>query len=313
MIYADPYCACTTVYDVILNSLAERLRGKDKHGSCGMGIFETVLRSRDERYALRLHEFADGDEKKIAKKLRIIRDHYVKGRLAELEAEYPGQYKRAENRKWLDLVRDDNVLYNAAGIMCENFEKYVVTADWKSMAGSYDTVVFENGQGLMLDWDNEEYSPHLTASHTGLKNVAALLKEAGGGCRLEVIYVTRTYVTRHGAGRLDHECSKEDINPGMLDRTNTPNPWQDSLRYAPHPAGEDFFRYIRKDLVELEGDFAKENSFKEKSFFVTLCLTHLDETGGRVLFSDRSRSFEEFCEYCREQAPELFQEIRVFS
>ncbi|MDE7285341.1 MAG: hypothetical protein K2N55_00655 [Lachnospiraceae bacterium] len=40
-VYADPDCACTTVYDVLLNSLPEQLRAKDRHGSCGMGIFET--------------------------------------------------------------------------------------------------------------------------------------------------------------------------------------------------------------------------------------------------------------------------------
>src|SRR5574344_824022 len=28
-IYAHPYCTCTTVYDVLLNSLIEQLRGKD--------------------------------------------------------------------------------------------------------------------------------------------------------------------------------------------------------------------------------------------------------------------------------------------
>ena len=45
-------------------------------------------------------------------------------------------------------------------------------------------------------------------------------------------YVTRTYATRHGAGRFDTECAKKDINPKMYDETNVFNPWQDTLRYG---------------------------------------------------------------------------------
>jgi hypothetical protein len=173
----------------------------------------------------------------------------------------------------------------------------------------------------MLDWDNEEYAPHLTASHTGLKNVAELLAEPEGSgsfepddnsdkpglsapvYTLEVIYVTRTYVTRHGAGRLAHECSKETVCPKMTDRTNVFNPWQERLRYGKHPIGEDFFRYIRKDLEHLK------QALPHHPFSVSLYLTHLDETQGRMLFADGDRKFEDFCRYCRDNAPGLFQDI----
>lgn len=185
--------------------------------------------------------------------------------------------------------------------MWENYKKYVVLSDWPPLSAQYDNIVFENAQGLMLDWDNEEYSPHLTASHTGLKNVAVLLREIGyTNVHAEVFYVTRAYVTRHGAGRLDHECAKENINPYMRDLTNVPNPWQGSLRYARHPAGNDFFRYIRHDLTHLPRDFCPA---------VSLLVTHLDETDGRILFADRERSLKNLVNYCQEQAPGLFRHI----
>lgn len=85
----------------------------------------------------------------------------------------------------------------------------------------------------------------------------------------------------------------------MTDRTNVFNPWQEHLRYGRHPAGEDFFRYIRRDLEQLEYMLPRQ------PFSVSLYLTHLDETQGRVLFSDGDRNFEEFRLYCRNQAPEF--------
>lgn len=308
-IYADPDCTCTTVYDVLLNSLTEQLRGKNKHGSCGMGIFETVLRTREKQFALRLCDFENADTAKIAGILQHIRDNYTIPHLSALRDQYAEQFSRPDIRGWTELILDDNVLYNSAEIMCENYRKYVTLADWTHIAEQYHTIVFENGQGLMLDWDNEEYSPHLTASHTGMKNVAELLKKLEYGQNtsspysLEIIYVSRTYVTRHGAGRLDHECPKEAINPEMTDRTNVFNQWQDHLRYANHPTGDEFFRYIRKDLEWLN------LLLPHQPFSTALYLTHLDETQGKVICSEGDVSFEEFCRYCMECIPGMIQKV----
>lgn len=302
-IYADPDCACATVYDVLLNSLTELLRGKDKHGSCGMGIYETVLRTGKEPFSLRLRNLEGASPAEIAETLRHIRDNYTLPRLQALRDQYPGQFSRPDIRRWTELILDDNVLHNSARLMCENYRKYVTLADWPHMAARYHTIIFENGQGLMLDWDNEEYAPHLTASHTGMKNVARLLKELEleqdasdtlSRYSLEVIYVSRTYVTRHGAGRLDHECPGEAINPKMTDRTNVYNPWQDHLRYGKHPVGEEFFRYIRQDLEWIK------RLLPHRPYSAALYLTHLDETRGNVICSDGEVAFEEFCRRCGE-------------
>lgn len=150
----------------------------------------------------------------------------------------------------------------------------------------------------MLDEDNREYFPHLTPSHTGLFNVAELLCKDGmtgnaqraqkmelGQPNLEIFYVTRTYVTRHGAGRLDFECGKEEINPGMTDLTNIPNPWQNHLRYAKHLAGAEFVRYMEEDLRQLKGITCPMRC--------TLLVTHANETGGKMLFADKERMISE--------------------
>ena len=49
---------------------------------------------------------------------------------------------------------------------------------------------------------------------------------------MEVCYVTRTYMTRHGVGRFEEECDKSLINPSMIDETNGTNQFQGRLRYG---------------------------------------------------------------------------------
>lgn len=295
-VYAHPDCACTTIYDVLLNSVAEQLRGNAKHGSCGMGIYETVLRSRKEAYVLRLKEIEKLSLTELAEKLRLIRDEYASLRLQELLHSNRNNDTPQSVQDWLEIFYDDNVLWNAAEEMYSNFRKYVKLEPWEDIIHKYDMIVIENAQGLMLDEDNEEYYPHLTPSHTGLYNVAELLDvfvAQGLEYEVEIAYITRTYVTRHGAGRLDYECRKEDINPDMVDKTNVPNPWQDALRYGKHPAGEEFFRYIKKDMMHLkQGGHLPRSSVK-------ILVTHLDETDGKLLFADKSMDFMEFQELCR--------------
>lgn len=318
VIYADPECECVTVYDVILNSLAEQLRGEDRHGSCGMGIYETVLRSQLPEYRLLLDDFAVSNVAQIEARLRQIRDGYARPRMKELLSVnsegaaldwdlLEGGEKRwdSEITQWIQIMEDDNVPRNAAQVMWESFQRYVKLTTWQQLWPKFERIVFENAQGLMLDWDNEGYGPHLTASHTGLKNVAELLGESlGGGSEtaidaradrdgqtsLEVCYVTRTYVTRHGAGRLDHEYPREKLTPGFHDKTNVYNPWQGELRYGKHPAGDGFFRYIRQDLKWLEGLAVTPQT--------TIYLSHLDETGGEVLFANERISPEELEKRC---------------
>jgi transcriptional regulator with XRE-family HTH domain len=73
----------------------------------------------------------------------------------------------------------------------------------------------------------------VTHSKTGVSNVIDLLEEAKP-CELdiEVIYVTRSYLTRHGAGPLPNEM-KEKPYKNITDLTNIQNEFQGVLRFAP--------------------------------------------------------------------------------
>lgn len=290
-IFAHPECRCTTVLDVLVNSLTETLRGAEKHGSCGMGIYETVVRCEEQECCLQLKDLQDRDVNWLYRRLLFLRDTYVVPKLKVLQQSYPKVYLQEAAQEWIGLIQSEDVLWNAAEIMMRNFQKYVELIAWEELYPRYETIVFENAQGLLLDWDNEEYAPHLTASYTGLKNVVPMVAQiTSGEVDIEVAYVSRSYVTRHGAGRLDFECSKETINPDMVDATNVPNPWQDSLRYAKHPGEREFFMPLVKDLNYLHTLNTERKHMKAR---VNIYLTHLEETGGKILFCDGAKNLAE--------------------
>jgi adenylosuccinate synthase len=111
---------------------------------------------------------------------------------------------------------------------CDMFAEVVHPAG----IGQCKDPVFEGAQGLLLDQNNKEYFPHLTRSNTGMQNVRALCKQAGID-DIETYYVSRTYLTRHGAGPLPGE----DASLRYDDDTNLEHPWQGTLRFAPLDAG----------------------------------------------------------------------------
>lgn len=135
------------------------------------------------------------------------------------------------------------------------------------LLNGYDTIVFENGQGLLLDQNNTEYYPHLTPSNTGIKNPARIIKAIRwtDEINIEACYVTRTYMTRHGAGAFPTECNKEEINPDIKDLTNVPNPHQDTLRYGKLNV-EELYERCQADIISAGFPCQK-----------TLAITHFKE------------------------------------
>lgn len=291
IIFADKNTQITIIDDVLINMAAETIRGEGRHGSCGMGIYEAFVRG-EAGYGLTIGELIKMDEDLLVSRLEDIRREYVPNRLKELGIDV--DKLRKENREraieYLDMLNERAVLENVARVILKNMTYVKPVEDVKELFSRYEGVIFENGQGLLLDTDNEEYSPHVTASKTGLFNPCRLLKKIGENVD-EVVYVTRTYVTRHGAGPLPNECDRLELGIVESDITNIHNPWQGSIRYGRHSMLDEFHKDIKIDmenLNEMEG-FTK----------CMLMITHLDETGGRVLCENEDVGVEAFCERLR--------------
>jgi adenylosuccinate synthase len=224
--YFEDGCRWSTPYDMIVNQIVEAAREDKKHGSCGMGIWETIVRYEKQQRGYSLFHFDLLPKEAKINYLKSIRDGYMRDRLKELGVS-------SIPLEWYSIVYSD--------MMIEHFinDVHFMICHTKSAGivnlSSYKNIVFENGQGLLLDKDNTFYGDNTTPTSTGWKNVAGTVNrhfDNSDEINMEVCYVTRTYMTRHGVGRFETECDKSLINSEMFDETNVTNPFQDNLRYG---------------------------------------------------------------------------------
>lgn len=274
-VYADVNTNVTVIDDVLINMAIETHRGDMRHGSCGMGINEADLRVK-AGFTLSIGELFELSKEEIFNRLKTIRENYLPIRLNELglNSSDLGEYE--------DLLTSDSVLFNVADVMKNNISFISPVVDYASFFFNYESIVFESGQGLLLDADCKESLPNVTASKTGLTNPIKVLE--GTGIRInEVCYVMRSFVTKHGAGNFTGECKPSDIGDIEADATNIHNDWQGSIRYGKYLSVEDVLKPIKRDLKQL--------SYEVKR---TLFITHLNETSGSISLINGDLSIDDF-------------------
>ena len=147
-ISAHPYCRIVTIDDVLTNMAAETARGKERHGSCGMGIYEAVVRS--ESHPLYIKDVKGMTAESLYKTLKELREEYYPVRLKELlgaikEPEYCINHSK-DFDEFLDLLNEDNVLRNAAEGICRGAE--FIELKEHSFISEFDEVIFEFLAGL---------------------------------------------------------------------------------------------------------------------------------------------------------------------
>ena len=250
-VYINKNCMITTPWDMMANQIIEESRGKDKHGSCGLGIFETI-----KRYQVGVTDVNFS-----------IRDYY----LEKFEKE-----KLSLSDKWEKLFFDDGIFHHFVDDLTF-MNVHSVEMKTNDFLNDFDNIVFEAAQGLLLDQNNIDYFPHLTPSNTGIKNPQKIIENTTwtDEINVETCYVSRTYLTRHGAGKFPGECDKSLINPFMFDKTNVPNPHQDKLRYGMLDLKELYDRCVkdvgtfgnRKSIAITHGnEYAVDMKFLEDLF-----------------------------------------------
>lgn len=214
--YIDYRALVSTPIDVFINQLIETRRAGKRHGSCGMGINETVTRcTRSCFFRTRVQDLLNGSN--LRDHLIYLCDHWLPIRLKEHHIDihdkdvqsFLAKKEQITDRFALDAI----FMLNNSTITCT--------------PPKYENVIFEGAQGLLLDEMRLDQFPHVTRSRTGLTNVIHLSTEMKLK-QLEVIYVTRSYLTRHGAGPLPGEAAWS-----FADNTNIPNDFQGHLRFAP--------------------------------------------------------------------------------
>ena len=270
-IYIHPNCRWSTPYDMIINQIVEEIREEKKHGSCGMGIWETVYRYQQKPCVFNLFEFAMLSFDSQVNYLKNIRDTYMLERLKEYGI-------KSIPNAWKDIV--------LSNVLIENFindVKFMVSKVKfinHIILNQYQNIVFENGQGLLLDQNQTLYGDNTTPSNTGILNPLKVLNQTFNKADLEVCYVTRTYLTRHGAGRFEEECDKAYINQYMIDETNQTNQFQGKLRYG-ELVTQDLVKRVQNDLSYLMGS--------KFNWTASFGITHTNER--QFDYSDLQRDF----------------------
>lgn len=129
------------------------------------------------------------------------------------------------------------------------------------------TPIFETSQGLGLDMNVD--SDWHTTSNTGLANPVKILTPSLAGLvnNVEVCYVSRSYITRHGIGPMGNETAKKTINEDMTDKTNVHNEFQGTLRYG-YPEEKEMMARIDKDFAAVA---------KDRRFTKAIAITHCNE------------------------------------
>lgn len=257
-LYVDERAPVTTFFDMLLNQLVEDFRGATRHGSCGMGFGETIGRHEGNAFALVAKDLLDA--KSLREKLIRIRDVHLPARCTELGLPGYGAHR--------ELCTTDVLVDAFIETASEFLADVVLVRSAASALANVENVVFEGAQGLLLDQTRGAF-PYVTRSNTGICNALEVAREAGLAT-LNVTYVTRAYLTRHGAGPLANELPGRPFDD-VVDMTNQPNPYQGTLRFAylDHDA---LALAVRADLADAAGTGIAVSA--------RLAVTCLDQVGG---------------------------------
>lgn len=213
-----------TPYQIAANRLRELARGADRHGSCGMGIGETVADSlaapTDVVYAGDLD-----DSQTLRRKIRFWR-------AAKRESLAP----LLPLLRTIDAAQPALATFEAEDLIDIAAENYAYLAQCVQLVDESalarilrapGTVIFEGAQGVLLDeWYG--FAPYTTWSTTTFANALAMLGTHTYDGQIRKLGVLRAYFTRHGPGPFVTEDAT--LTALLPDLHNVHSVWQRGFR-----------------------------------------------------------------------------------
>jgi len=240
----------TTPIHMVLNRAREILRGFDRHGSTGVGIGETIVHGYAEKHDLELGDTvgnfeivgppAHGDGLLTAGMLKPIGDEDLLPkleRILELQALYarpiiekaraaaPGLEAELDYGSTKEIAEE--ILEIAQSVTILSTEDFLEKLKELMDQG---TVIFEGSQGLLLD-EQWGFHPNTTWAQTEPSGIIEWLYAENH--RPYVLGLTRSYMTRHGAGPLPSEYAVPLSEDSLPEDDNSWGRWQGDLRVAP--------------------------------------------------------------------------------
>ena len=263
---AEKSCRFTTPFDIIYNLI--NLESKP-YTSCGMGIWNTILRYQNRWVSdsKPFYEFCQLPLKLQLKYLESTKTYYF-----ILDKSLDKRLGKCRN-----IWYSNTLMLNFLDDCKFMYQHLTFTDSYKQIASDNDSIIIENGQGLLLSESRMaiEDSEVLTPSCTGSHYIRQFLQENELTDEfINLHYVTRPYLTRHGGTNLEM-IDKKDLSSGIQDdTTNAFNEFQGELHYGKLDI-EQLDARIRHDC------WGAENFRKYK---IILDVTHCDEMDRRKEF-----------------------------
>ena len=246
--YIHPDCKVATPLDMLAN--LENRKLDDLHNTCGVGFWKTLHRYELAVESLTIRELAN---------MNYVQREYFFNNIY----------------KYYGYFFNNLTSINFQGLKEHFFEdldfmlKRIKLVE-EHILNDYNTVIFENGQGLLIgeqrldaNWD------FCTPSDTGVAIAFNIIENNHLFTdNVEVCYVSRTYLTRHGDGPLDNSCEVKDIGPAIYDFTNITNSNQGRLRYG---------KLNTKELRERINDDFALTCLSPRKYNLSVMLTHWNE------------------------------------
>lgn len=289
-------CRVTLPIHVHINRFIEDTRTK-KHGSCGLGIYETFHMNNEFRQFTvndLLEVYKTKDDQRFIEYFNKLSLEYIKLREKELKEKEGITLSKNDKDNILNKVTIENnrLLHSLTDLIKMDNIVFIDSLEQAIEKFDYTRLVFECSQGLELDQFDTRNFPHLTPSSTGVMNIVKELNrnKLTQGANMEICFVTRSYKTKHGAGLFVEQDDEVMTQFGLYDRTNQPNQYQGILKYGRLNIGR-LKRLIFKQQDYLESCLDKSTNNIVK---YSLAITHLDQTNGLVLESSGNEKYTNY-------------------
>jgi adenylosuccinate synthase len=222
----DSEAKVITPFQKAANRLREALRSR-RHGSCGMGIGETMADSLASPplsvIAAHLRQ-----PQRLIRELRDIQEvkyQEFKQRFHELTRE-----DHIALQGEIEVLSDRDAPRRIAEAMMAIADKIHLSnpEHFKKLAARHP-LIFEGAQGVLLDeWYG--FHPYTTWSTTTTSNALSLLSEIDYQEPVERLGLLRAYHTRHGAGPFP--TADPSLSQFINEEHNGHGPWQGEFRFG---------------------------------------------------------------------------------
>src|SRR5262245_11432831 len=263
----DAQCRMTTPYHQAAGRLRERLRGEAGHGTCGVGVGETVRHGLE--HPEQVMRYGDFD----LERLLAIRETL----LAELEPLCDRSYEE------LQTLRDETLAerwVNTVQALTRQCPPASVEALGKQLRRP-GCVLFEGAQGVLLDeWRG--FHPYTTWRSITTAAVESAVARFELAAEIEHYGVLRTYLTRHGPGPFP--TKDESLDEKLPEPHNSGPGWQGRFRRG-HPDAV-LLRYALEAVGPLAGLLVSHLDVFERGVSLKWCEEYSNAL--RLAFGDLS-------------------------